>query len=94
MCRVFGIVVVALGIAVLSGISTASEVSGTYIEARTCQVYTGPCFANGEVGLAGKNAVMSWSIEQGSHAGVDLSGLSVTVVVQAIYNKLWQHARP
>ena len=25
---------------------------GKYVEVRTCQVYTGPCFANGEVGSA------------------------------------------
>ena len=64
-------------------ITSAGEISGTYIEARTCQVYTGPCFAMGEVGLAGKHAVMSWSIAQGSHADVDLAGLKVAVVVRA-----------
>jgi hypothetical protein len=61
----------------------ASEIRGTYVEARTCQVYTGPCFANGEVGLAGKNAVMSWRIDSGKQAEVDLKGLSVAVIVKA-----------
>ncbi len=60
-----------------------AEISGTYIEARTCQVYTGPCFANGEVGLAGKEAVMAWNVEEGSHGGVDLQGLNVVMVVKA-----------
>jgi hypothetical protein len=62
---------------------SADDISGTYLEARTCQVYTGPCFANGEVGLTGHHAVMGWSIEQGQHAGVDLKGLKVAVVVRA-----------
>jgi hypothetical protein len=53
------------------------------MEARTCQVYTGPCFAAGEVGLTGKDAVMAWSITEGTHNGVDLAGLNVIVVVQA-----------
>ncbi len=63
--------------------SGADLVSGTYVEVRTCQVYTGPCFANGEVGSAGKNAIMTWQISGGSFAGVDLSGQSVAVIVKA-----------
>ncbi len=61
----------------------APSIRGHYLEARTCQVYTGPCFANSEVGLTGKDAVMAWSIAQGQHRGVDLAGLSVVVVVRA-----------
>jgi hypothetical protein len=61
----------------------ASSIRGHYLEARTCQVYTGPCFANSEVGLTGKDAVMAWSVSQGQHRGVDLAGLSVVVVVRA-----------
>jgi hypothetical protein len=66
---------------VLGGFSVAAgdEISGTYLETRTCQVYTGPCFANAETALAGKDAVMAWNIEEGKHAGVDLAGLSVVV---------------
>ena len=61
----------------------AETISGHYLEARTCQVYTGPCFANGEIGLAGKEAVMAWKITQGKHQGVDLAGLKVVMVVSA-----------
>ena len=60
-----------------------AELSGTYIEARTCQVYTGPCFANGETGLAGQEAVLAWNIESGHHQGVDLAGLNVVMVIKA-----------
>jgi len=63
--------------------SAADPVAGTYVEVRTCQVYTGPCFANGEVGSAGKNAIMTWQIDEGSFAGVDLAGQSVSVVIRA-----------
>lgn len=59
----------------------AKEVSGQYLETRTCQVYTGPCFANGEVGLAGKDAIMAWSIDEGEHMGVDIAGLKVVMVL-------------
>ena len=61
----------------------AETIQGHYMEARTCQVYTGPCFANGEMGMAGKDAVMAWKIQQGSQDGIDLSGLNVAVVVRA-----------
>ena len=65
------------------GPATASSIHGHYMEARTCQIYTGPCFANGEVGLTGKDAVMAWNIQDGRLNGTDLSGLSVAVVVRS-----------
>lgn len=68
---------------VLSGAARAVDISGDYLESRTCDVYTGPCFANAEVGLAGSRAIMAWSIEKGRHNGVDLSGLKVVVALQA-----------
>lgn len=66
-----------------TSLAAADSVQGTYVEARTCQVYTGPCFANGEVGSAGKNAVMTWQIDKGTYAGADLSGRCVAVVLKA-----------
>ncbi len=60
-----------------------SALKGHYLEARTCQVYTGPCFANGEMGMAGKDAVLAWKVQQGQRHGVDLSGLSVALIVRA-----------
>src|SRR5579872_5310104 len=58
-------------------------ISGNYMEARTADVYTGPCFANAETGVVGELAVMGWKVAQGSWDGVDLSGLSVVGVVRA-----------
>ncbi|MBV8896763.1 MAG: DUF1326 domain-containing protein [Acidobacteriaceae bacterium] len=60
-----------------------NQVRGEYIEARTADVYTGPCFANSEIGLAGDLAVMGWKIEKGSYDGVILDGLAVMGVVKA-----------
>lgn len=76
-------VIIALALLSTQLALSANELSGKYVEVRTCQIYTGPCFANGEVGLAGKHAIMTWSIEQGQHAGVELAGRSVTMVVKA-----------
>ncbi|MEY4177423.1 MAG: hypothetical protein RLY70_997 [Planctomycetota bacterium] len=59
------------------------EVQGYYVESRSCQVFTGPCFANAEMALTGKDAVMAWGIVAGRFNGVDLSGLNVVMVVRA-----------
>jgi len=61
----------------------SQNITGNYMEARTADVYTGPCFANAETGLVGQLAVMGWKVSHGSWQGVDLSGLSVVGVVRA-----------
>jgi hypothetical protein len=60
-----------------------TTISGDYAEYRTADVYTGPCFANGEIGLTGQEAVMAWHVETGTWEGVGLQGLSVIAVVRA-----------
>jgi hypothetical protein len=85
MHRTIAIAVVSISMA---GLSFAAELSarsiyGNYVEARTADVYTGPCFANSEVGLVGQLAVFGWKVTKGSWQGVDLDGLSVVGVVRA-----------
>lgn len=60
-----------------------AEVTGDYLEVRTCAIYTGPCFANAESGLTGREAVMAWSIDEGDYHGVDLAGRKVVVSLVA-----------
>ena len=60
-----------------------SSVQGDYVEARTADVYTGPCFANAEVDLVGNLAVFGWKVKKGEWQGVNLDGLSVVGVVKA-----------
>ena len=69
-------------VAVAVPAAAADSVTGTYLESRTCQVYTGPCFANAETALAGREAMMAWNIETGKQGNVDLAGLSVVMVVR------------
>lgn len=76
-------ILVALGVCGLSSVATAAQIRGEYLEARSCDVYTGPCFANAEMDLAGKEALMAWRVEQGGWNGVDLEGLSVAVVANS-----------
>ena len=77
------LVPLCLAAPVFGGSFPTTQLRGEYIEARTADVYTGPCFANSEVGLAGDLAVMGWKIEKGSWQGVNLDGLSVMGVVHA-----------
>ena len=67
----------------LGSVASASEIRGSYVEARTCDVWTGPCFANADFNLGGKNAVMAWNVDKGSIDGVSLDGLSVVAVISA-----------
>lgn len=67
----------------LTGIASAGKITGEYMEARTCNVYTGPCFANAEMSLAGKEALMAWKVDQGDWNGVNLDGLGVAIIVKA-----------
>ncbi|HTP89601.1 MAG TPA: DUF1326 domain-containing protein [Bryobacteraceae bacterium] len=61
----------------------ATQLHGSYVESRTADVYTGPCFANAETGVTGDLAVMGWKIDSGTYQGVALDGLSVMGAVHA-----------
>ncbi|MCC7340248.1 MAG: DUF1326 domain-containing protein [Bryobacterales bacterium] len=60
-----------------------TTLTGTYMEARTADVYIGECFRNSEVGLVGDLGVMGWNVAKGAFDGVNLDGLSVIAVVRA-----------
>src|SRR3954464_8687771 len=60
-----------------------AAVRGEYVEARTCDVFTGSCFANADTGLTGKNAALAWKVEAGTFAGTKLDGLVVVAVICA-----------
>ena len=76
---------VVLAVASVSFAATvpARSIHGNYIEARTADVYTGPCFANGEAEQVGREAIFGWKIDTGEWHGVPLSGLSVVAVIRS-----------
>src|ERR1700726_1052601 len=81
-------IAIAAMLILVAGFTFASEIPahdiyGNYVEARTADVYTGPCFANSEVGLVGNLAVFGWKVTKGAWQGTDLDGLSVVGVVRA-----------
>lgn len=63
--------------------SAQAAIHGDYVEVRSADIYAGHCYANSEVGMEGKEAMMAWKVQAGDWQGVDLSGLSVVAVVRA-----------
>ena len=77
------LILAALALAFVAAPAKAAGLSGSYLEARTTDVYTGPCFANSDMNLTGRQAVLAWKVEKGSLDNVSLDGLSVVAVVAA-----------
>ncbi len=79
----FTLTMAVLAVCSYSSLPAASySIRGQYLEARTCDVFTGPCFANGEMGMAGKEAVLGWKVSDGNWNGVPLDGLTVALVLK------------
>ena len=75
----------ALGFSLLllAATAQAQKISGDYIETRNADVWTGACVANGELNLAGDQAILAWHVNKGDWNGVSLDGLAVVGVVKA-----------
>jgi hypothetical protein len=73
----------ALAVFALAVPAQAAGLTGQYVEARTCDVWTAPCFANSEINLAGKNAIIGWKVDKGTFENVKLDGLGIVAVVSA-----------
>jgi hypothetical protein len=79
---VLSAILAAAALSVCAAKKAAPAISGDYLEVRSCDVYTGACFANAEMGLAGREGMMVWRIQQGNWQGTSLDGLSVIAVVR------------
>jgi hypothetical protein len=80
-CRQF--LVLGIALAMLSISVLAQQIRGDYLETRSADVYTGQCFANGEVNLVGNEAILAWRVTSGNWDGVALDGLTVAAAVRA-----------
>ena len=58
-----------------------NSVSGSYVEARTAEVFTGGCVMGSEAETTGKQAVLAWKVDRGSFNGVSVDGLSVVAAI-------------
>jgi len=74
---------ISLSVLILASTGRAQQISGDYIETRSAEIWTGHCVANGELNLAGDQAILAWRVNKGSWDGVALDGLAVVGVVEA-----------
>lgn len=61
-------------------------VTGSYVEARTAEVFTGGCIMNSEAETMGKQALLAWKVDRGSFNGIAIDGLSVVAALSADKN--------
>jgi hypothetical protein len=64
-------------------VAANAAITGDYLETRNADVYTGMCFANGEVNLVGDQAILAWHVTHGAWNGQKLDDLSVVAAVKA-----------
>jgi len=79
----FALTILMAAACTLSAKEITPSISGDYLEVRSCDVYTGPCLANAEMNLSGKEGMLVWSVREGTWKGTRLDGLSVVAVVHA-----------
>lgn len=58
-----------------------ATVTGTYVEARTAEVFAGACIMNGEAATGGREALLAWKVDRGQVNGVALDGLAVVAAL-------------
>src|SRR6185295_6506714 len=90
------VILALLSLAALSSFAAKqpATISGDYLEVRSCDVFTGSCFANSEMGLNGKEGILVWAVREGTWNGAPLDGLSVIAVVRTDATLGDQHYDP
>jgi hypothetical protein len=81
----FAVALLALSI-LGSSAAAEADVTGDYVEARSCSVFAGACHYGGEYDNEGRDAIMAWHFSAGEYRGVSLAGLSLVAVVKADRN--------
>jgi len=74
----------AFGVSALS--AAPGGLSGTYVEARTSEIFAGACIINGEAATTGREALLAWKIDRGQFNGVQLDGLAIVAAVAGDQN--------
>src|SRR5262245_30122606 len=63
-----------------------ASVTGTYVEARTAEVFAGACDMNGEAATTGREALLAWKVDRGQVNGVTLDGLAIVAALASDTN--------
>ena len=75
------LVAAALALTIPTLSARAVTVKGTYVEARTSEVFAGACVVNAEAGTTGREALLAWKVDRGRFNGVSLDGLAIVAAV-------------
>src|SRR5665213_2307881 len=81
-----------LGFAPAGAVSPSTKIVGDYVEARTASVFAGACHFNGELVTTGHDAIMAWSISEGTWKGTSLAGVRAMAAVTCDANLLDEKA--
>src|SRR4051812_5273713 len=83
MMMVAGVLAVSVAPVIGAGYNS---VSGTYVEARTAEVFTGGCIMGSEAETTGRQAILAWKVGRGNFNGQPLDGLSVIAAIEGDKN--------
>ena len=81
MNRILMFATTALFVAAPLLAANGTSVKGTYVEARTAEVFVGGCLMGSEAETSGRQAVLAWKIDRGNINGVSVDGLSIVAAV-------------
>src|SRR6266550_6132403 len=81
MNRIVVFVTTALFLAAPLMAANGTSVKGTYVEARTAEVFVGGCLMGSEAETSGRQAVLAWKIDRGNINGVSVDGLAIVAAV-------------
>lgn len=82
----FSFSVAALSLALSSSAFAGESITGSYVEARTAEVFAGGCIMSSEAETIGRQAVLAWRIDQGGFDGQSLDGLRVVAAISGDRN--------
>lgn len=83
---------VLCGAAISGSRAESNNIRGDYVEARTASVFAGACHYNGELTTTGRDALLAWSVGEGSWNGVRLAGVRAVAVLSSDANLADTHA--
>jgi hypothetical protein len=69
----------------------ATPITGDYVEARTASVFAGACHYNGELVTTGDDAVLAFSIADGTYNGTSLAGVRAVATLSSPKNLGYDH---
>ena len=81
MKRALLLIAVCLLLAVPSMAADTHSLSGSYVEVRTAEVFTGGCLMSSEAETTGRQAMLAWKVDHGTLNGESLDGFTIIAVV-------------